>query len=155
MLKWWLLPGWHVATLEQSINGHHQEDGSVPPGMGRTRGSIIACHQPSGLGMARAAPSPSDPSCTSASQKHRTVIKPEHWSEDTEGKTHLQPLKITEASLTSPQVLSLRHYLTSYPRTPRPKHRPGSLFDFPPLNAGLKIPSCEGSGTGNTRNTRN
>lgn len=153
MLNKWLLPGLHVATLEQSVNGGTVK--RMPPGMGRTCGSIITHHQPSRLGMARAAPSPSDPSCTLTSQKHRTIIKPEHWSEDTEGKTPLQPLKITEASLASPQVLSLRHCLTSHPKTPRPKHRPGSLFDFPPLNAGVKISSCEGSGTGNTRNTRN
>lgn len=120
------------------------------PGMGRTCGSIIPHHQPSGLDMARAAPS-----CTLTSQKHRTVIL---WSEDTEGKTPLQPLKITEASLASPQVLSLpplKHYLTFYPRTPKSKHPPSSFFDFPPLNTGVKISSCEGSGTGNTRNTRN
>lgn len=94
MLKQWLLPGWHVATLEQSINGDTvrrmarcclaQED--------------VAASSPVTAFMARTAPSPSDPSCTLTSQKHRAVTKPEHWSE---GKTLLQLLQITEASLSA------------------------------------------------------
>lgn len=102
VLKQWLLPGWHVATLEQSINGdtvrrmarcclaqEEQEDVAASSPVTAFR-----------LGVARAAPSPSDPSCTLNSQEHRAVTKPEHWSE---GKTLLQPLQITEASLASPQ----------------------------------------------------
>lgn len=74
-----------------------------------------------------------------------------------EEKTPLQSLEATKAALASPQVplASLMHPLTSHPRTHRAKPSPSSLFDFPPLNAGVKISSCEGSGTGNTRNTRN
>lgn len=117
--------------------------------------------QPSGGFMARAAPSPSDPSCTEASRRHRAVIKlskePEHQGEETEGKAPLQPLETTKAALASSQVPlpSLMCPLTSHLRTHRQSLPPSSLFDFPPLNAGVKISSCEGSGTGNTRNTRN
>lgn len=93
--------------------------------------------------MARAAPSPSDPSCTQASRRHRAVIKPsedpEHRGE--EGKAPLQLLETTEAALASPWVplTSLMHHLASHPRTHRPEPPPP-----PPAPCLTFLPSTQG-----------